>query len=131
MGIFNKWSQKKIEIAPIYDCASCLYPQLTDERMSEIINNQEEMEARVFIFPTSSLKINDKKINYFNYISNLESEECNNALSRIFPKINLEKINKIIDETPFISNVRKEFYKKIIQMRYEKILKFSYEKLCR
>lgn len=99
--------------------------------MAEIINNQEEMEARVFIFPTSSLKINDKKINYFNYISNLESEECNNALSRILPKINLEKINKIIDETPFISNVRKELYKKIIQMRYEKILKFSYEKLCR
>ena len=87
------------------------------------------MEARVFVFPTSALKIDDKKINYFEYISSLENEECNDALFRIFPKIELEKINKIIDETPFISNVRKEFYKKIIQMRYEKILKYSYEKL--
>lgn len=39
--------------------------------------------------------------------------------------------SKIIDETPFISNIRKDFYKKILEMRYEKILKFSYEKLCK
>ena len=122
---------EKIEIAPIYDCASCLYPQLTDERIAEIINDEKEMEARIFVFPTSALKIDDKKINYFEYISSLENEDCNNALSRMFPKIDLEKINKIIDETPFISNVRKDFYKKIIKMRYEKILKYSYEKLCK
>lgn len=128
-GFLINETKRKIEIAPIYDCASCLYPQLTDERIAEIINDKEEMEARVFVFPTSALKIDDKKINYFEYISSLENEECNDALFRIFPKIELEKINKIIDETPFISNVRKEFYKKIIQMRYEKILKYSYEKL--
>ena len=128
-GFLINETQRKIEIAPIYDCASCLYPQLTDERIAEIINDQEEMEARVFVFPTSALKINDRKINYYEYINGLKDEECNDALYRIFPKINLEEINKIIDETAFISNVRKEFYKKIIQMRYEKILKCSYEKL--
>ena len=32
---------KKVEIAPIYDCASCLYPQLTDEKISGIINDEE------------------------------------------------------------------------------------------
>lgn len=128
-GFLINERQQKIEIAPIYDCASCLYPQLTDEKIAEIINDEEEMDARVFVFPTSALKINDKKINYFEYISKLENEECNNALSRIFPKIDLENVNKIIEETPFISDIRKEFYKKIIQMRYEKILKYSYEKL--
>ena len=128
-GFLINERQQKIEIAPIYDCASCLYPQLTDEKIAEIINDEEEMDARVFIFPTSALKINDKKINYFEYISKLENEDCNNALSRIFPKIDLENVNKIIEETPFISDIRKEFYKKIIQMRYEKILKYSYEKL--
>ena len=128
-GFLINERQQKIEIAPIYDCASCLYPQLTDEKIAEIINDEEEMDARVFIFPTSALKINDKKINYFEYISKLENEECNNALLRILPKIDLENVNKIIEETPFISDIRKEFYKKIIQMRYEKILKYSYEKL--
>ncbi len=127
-GFLINEEQKRIEIAPIYDCASCLYPQLTDERIREIIDDEDEMNARVFVFPTSALKIDDKKINYFDFISNLKNEDCNNALSRIFPKIDLEKINKIINETECISEIRKDFYKKIIQMRYEKILKYSYEK---
>ena len=127
-GFLINETQRKIEIAPIYDCASCLYPQLTDERISEIINEQKEIEARVFIFPTSALKINDKKINYFEYINRAENQDCNEALCRIYPKIKLNVINDIIDKTPFISNIRKEFYKKIIQMRYEKILKNAYEK---
>ena len=128
-GFLINETQRKIEIAPIYDCASCLYPQLTDERISEIINEQKEIDARVFIFPTSALKINDKKINYFEYINRAENQDCNEALCRIYPKIKLNVINDIIDKTPFISNIRKEFYKKIIQMRYEKILKNAYEKM--
>lgn len=87
------------------------------------------MEARVFVFPTSAIKINDKKINYFEYISSLQNEDCNQALLRIFSKINMQEIYSIIDETPFISEIRKEFYKKIINMRYEMILQYSYDKL--
>lgn len=130
-GFLINENLKKIEIAPIYDCASCLYPQLEDNQIEEIINNNEEMEARVFVFPTSALKLNDKKINYFEYINSLKNEECNKALLRIFPKIDMQKINDIIEKTPYISEIRKEFYKKILNMRYEKILKTSYEKLIK
>ncbi len=130
-GFLINESLKKIEIAPIYDCASCLYPQLIDDKIEQIINDEDELKARVFVFPNSALKMNDKKINYFEFISSLTNSDCNKALLKIFPKIDIEKINKIIDETPFISNIRKDFYKKILKMRYEKILKFSYEKLCK
>ena len=41
------------------------------------------------------------------------------------------KINKIIDETPFISDLQKTFYKTILKERKEHILNFSYEKLCK
>lgn len=127
-GFLINEDEEKIEIAPIYDCASCLYPQLTDEKIAEIIENEEELNARVFTFPTSALKTEDKKINYFEYINSLENKECNEALLRIYPKINIQKINEIIEGTPYISNIRKEFYKKILKLRYEKILKTSYEK---
>lgn len=128
-GFLINESLRKIEIAPIYDCASCLYPQLTDERIAEIIDDENEMEARVYSFPTSALKYNDKKINYFTFISGLKNENCNNALLRIFPKIDMEKVYKIVDETPYISDIRKKFYKKILKMRYDMILKISYEEL--
>lgn len=128
-GFLINENLKKIDIAPIYDCASSLYPQLSDERIAEIINNEEEMEARIYVFPTSALKVNNKKINYFEFISKLENEDCNKALLRIYPKIDFGKINNVIDETPAISDIRKDFYKKIIKLRYEKILKWSYDKL--
>lgn len=128
-GFLINENLQKVEIAPIYDCASCLYPQLNDETMEKYINSNEEMEARVFVFPTSAIKIKGDKINYFKFISSLENKECNEALERITPLINLEKINEIIDNTPYISNIRKEFYKKIVELRYNKILKYSYEKI--
>jgi len=120
---------QKVKIAPIYDCASCLYPQLNDVMIEEIINDDDEMKFRVFVFPNSALKIDGKKINYYDYISSLNNKDCNDALRRMFPKINLNEINIVIDNTPFISDIRKEYYKKIINMRYEYILKNSYDKL--
>ena len=120
---------KEVEIAPIYDCASCLYPLLTDERIKKIIDDEEEMNARVFVFPNSALKIDDKKINYYDFISSLDNVDCNKALLRVFPRINLNVINEIIDNTLYISDIRKEFYKKIIKMRYDLLLKVNYNKL--
>ena len=46
----------------------------------------------------------------------------------MFPKINMQEIYRIIVDTPFISEIRKEFYKKIVRMRYEMILQYSYVK---
>ena len=87
------------------------------------------MNARVFVFPNSALKIDDKKINYYDFISSLDNVDCNKALLRVLPRINLNVINEIIDNTLYISDIRKEFYKKIIKMRYDLLLKVNYNKL--
>lgn len=93
------------------------------------INDEDETNARVYVFPTSALKEDGKKINYFEYISSLKNEDCNSAIMRIVPLIDLNKINNIIEQTPEISEIRKEFYKKIIKERYEKILLKTYTKI--
>ena len=128
-GFLIDEKSKEVQIAPIYDCASCLYPQLTDSRIAEIIDLKDEMDARIYTFPNSALKENDNKINYYDYITNLKNQDCNNALKRIVPIIDMNTINEIIDKTEYISDLRKEFYKRIVYERYNKILKFAYEKL--
>ena len=127
--LFGNEKSKEVQIAPIYDCASCLYPQLTDSRITEIIDLKDEMDARIYTFPNSALKENDNKINYYDYITSLKNQDCNNALKRIVPIIDMNTINEIIDKTEYISDLRKEFYKRIVYERYNKILKFAYEKL--
>ena len=41
----------------------------------------------------------------------------------------MNKIYKTVDETPFISDLQKEFYKTLLRERKERILDFSYQKL--
>lgn len=120
-----------ISLAPIYDCGSCLFPQADEEIMRRTLSNQEELEIRVFERPLSGIKIDGQKIQYFNFISSLKNKECNKALKRIVPKIDLNKIYSIVDDTPFISELQKEFYKTMLRERKERILDYSIKKLRR
>ena len=121
----------EISLAPIYDCGSCLFPQADEEIMQKTLDNSAEREIRVFERPLSGIKINGQKIQYFKFISSLENKDCNRALQRILPRIDMQKLYQIVDETPFISNLKKEFYKTMLRERKERILDFSYQKLLK
>ena len=73
----------------------------------------------------SCLKENGKKINYMTYIKQMKNKQCNEALARIIPKIQMEKIEEFIDGITCISNARKEFYKNIIKIRYEILKEYA------
>ena len=125
-------SYNKYELSPVFDNGSCLFPSMVDdEEMIRIMNDKGETNNRVYNFPTSQIKLHDRKSSYFDVINSLEFEECNNALLRIFPRINMDAIYVLIDETPFITDVHKMFYKHILKNRYEKIIKASYLKLVK
>ena len=117
------------EIAPILDCASCLFPSADDDLLKTCLNDKEQLEMRIYTFPNSAIKINGKKINPYEFIISLNNEDCNKALLEIFPKIDMKKIYNIIDNVEEISDIRKQFLKVILTERYSKILKSAYEKL--
>ena len=120
----------KYRLSPIFDNGSSLFPQLnTDEKLDEVLNNQDEIDRRIYQFPTSQVKYKGKKSSYYEIISSLEFEECNNALVRITNRIDFNKIDKLIDSVEIISDKRKEFYKTILKQRFYKILLESYNKL--
>ena len=119
----------KISLAPIYDCGSCLFPQADDEIMRKTLDDPAELEIRIFERPFSGIKTNGQKIQYFKFISSLENKDCNKALKRILPRIDLNKVDKIVDKTPFISDLQRKFYKTLLIERKERILDFSYQKL--
>lgn len=113
----------KAEFSPIYDCGSCLNPMLEDKEIGQISETELKNLA---INCYSCLKENGKKINYMTYIKQMENEECNNAIKRLFANINIEEIKKFIDNIECMSDIRKEFYKKIIEQRYN-VIKGIYE----
>lgn len=117
------------EIAPIFDCASCLFPAADDLLLKNELENEEELEKRIYTFPNSAIKTNGKKINPYQFINSFENDDCSKALLRIYPKIDMEKINEVIDGTKEISDIRKEYLKIIINERYDKILTPAYNRL--
>ena len=120
----------KYRIAPVYDNGSSMYPKLnTDEQINNVLCSEEEINERIYKFPTSHVKIDGRKSSYYEVINSLQFEECNNALLRIFPKIKFKEIDKLIDSIECINDLRKQFYKRMYRERYEKILKPAYEKL--
>lgn len=120
----------RYRLSPVFDNGSSLFPQLnTDEKIEAVLGNQEEIDMRIYKFPTSQVKYKGKKSSYYDIISSLAFEECNRALIRIIERIDFNKINKVIESIENISEKRKEFYKIILRQRYEKILLKSYNEL--
>lgn len=113
----------KVKFSPIYDCGSALNPMLEDEEIEKI--NETELK-NLAINCYSCLKENRKKINYMTYIKQMKNDACNKAIQRLFFNINIDEINKFIDNVEGMSKKRKDFYKKMIAKRY-KILKEVYE----
>ncbi len=118
---------KEASLAPIYDCGSCLLPQ-ADERIKEqALINEDVMNARIYQFPSSTIKLDGRKINYSDFLMSAEESECNAAVQRMVPKINLEQIKGFIDEVPYITELQKNFYMRYITARFEQILKSAYD----
>lgn len=126
--LYNSRSDE-ISIAPVYDCGSCLYPQADESVMKMTLENSAEMDFRVFEIPLSGIRQDGEKIRYFDFISSLKNNDCNAALKRIMPKIDMNKINALIDETPSITELQKTFYKTMLAERKEKILDKSLQLL--
>jgi hypothetical protein len=66
------------------------------------------------------------KSSYFEVISSRAFPECNEALLRIFPRIDLGAIDRIIDGIDAVSETHKSFYKHMIRARYNLILRDTY-----
>ena len=72
----------------------------------------------------SCLKENGKKINYMTYIKQRKNDECNQAFSRVFPKIKINEIKNFIHNIEEMSPIRRNFYEELIKRRYELLNKW-------
>ncbi|MCX4303169.1 MAG: HipA domain-containing protein [Clostridia bacterium] len=122
--LINK-ENRNIEFSPIYDCGSCLNPMYDD---SDIQKTKDTEIKNIAINSYSCIKENGKKINYMTYIKQMKNEECNKAVKRVYSKIDINEINKFIDNIECMSVIRKKFYKQILEIRYN-IIKDVYEKI--
>ncbi len=123
-------SGNRYRVSPVFDNGSSLFPRLNDDaRLEEVLNSEEEMKRRVYEFPTSQIQLNGRKTSYYHVINSLQFAACNEAVLRICPRVDMGKIRELISETEGLSDIRKEFYGKILQYRFDEILLSAYRRL--
>ena len=128
-GFLYNNATDEVTLAPVFDCGSSLYPQADEDLMKKILSDKNELNHRIFDIPLSAVTYNGKKINYFKFLSEGKFPDCNKALKRIASRIDMKKIYEIIDNTPTITEIQKEFYKTMLTARKERIIDFSLNKL--
>ncbi len=112
-----------VKFAPIFDCGSSLFPQATSDKMfEEGITNQQIRENRLYLYPNSAIRLNKVKINIYNFLSQTNIKECLLAYDDIMERLDLKNIHCIIENTPYISDLHKEFLKITLLDRKEKLL---------
>lgn len=121
-GILVDEESQTAEIAPVYDCGSCLYPQLGAHEMQAVLEDEREIKRRIYEYPTSAIMNGGAKISYPRFIASLQNEDCNQALERISARIDMEQIEALIRQTPGLLPVQRDFYEVMIRERKEQII---------
>ncbi|MCF0253674.1 MAG: HipA domain-containing protein [Duodenibacillus sp.] len=119
----------KASLAPIYDCGACLFPEAGEADMERILGDPAELERHARDLPLSAIKAGGQRIRYFDFMASLENEDCNRALMRIHPRIDMGRIGALVDAAP-LTAVQKRFYKTILRARKERILDAACARLC-
>lgn len=135
-GVIVNTDTKETRIAPVFDNGASFSNKSSDAKMQKILNNKEGFIASVYTSRRCVFAKGDTQINPLQYIESAENNDCNNALIRILPKINVDKITNIIYNISndykgirITSDIQKEYYSKCIKYRYENVLLPAYELL--
>ena len=108
------------EIAPVFDCGSCLLPQADESIMRKVMSNRAELDARIYTFPSSMLKVGGEKINYARFIAD-PPPDLKEALDRIVPRIDLARIGAFIGEVPYLTGLQRDFYRTYLAARRDRL----------
>lgn len=135
-GILYNEVNNTSRLAPVYDNGASFSSKLSDDKISNIMNNEDSFINSVYLSRVCSFYEYDKKINPLKYIEKMDNLELNEVIIEIVPKINLDKIHDIIYELPnkiddieVISDIKKDFYYKSLEYRYNNIILPIYNKL--
>ena len=135
-GVLINNITEEVEVAPVFDNGASFAGNIDNSKIERILDDEERFKQSVYDSRICAFTINDKKINPLKYIESMENSDCNEAVQRIVPKINLKKIHDFINEIPkqyndveIISDSRKDFYYKSVKYRYEKSLYSTYIQL--
>ena len=122
LGTYSKNGREKIVVA----CKDFTSPGIVIQDFASLKNTIIDSEHNGYGTELSDIlnAIREQQV-----MDPVELEGCNEALRRIVPRIHMEQIEKLVNETPFITDLQKQFYKNMLWERKTRILDYSLQLL--
>ena len=125
-GFLVDEEKQQAELAPVYDCGSCLYRKRDLERMKTVLQDEAEIDQRIYTFPTSSIEEGGKNTLFIVSSQNLIAmRRSKRVCSRSRPR----RDPCFLEGVPELLPIQPEFYLTMLTERKEKILDYSLELL--
>lgn len=127
--IVGKGGKKRI--APIYDNGNCLNCKWDDEKIQEIMSDQQKFTAEAYRARRCIFEMEGKALNPYHLMERMEYPDCSAALKRIVPKLSrtMPRIREMIEEIPVLSDIRRQYYISVMGRRFEDVLLPTYQKI--
>lgn len=130
---FDNWGllekEGVINFAPIYDCGSSLGALFSDDRMSQLLEDDTDFKNEEYNVK-SCYTLNGKRI-FYHEIFKDPIPDLSEAIKRIVPRIDMSLIHLTINSTVLLSDIRKVYLMKAIDLRYTEILLPAFKRITK
>ena len=130
-GVIKYKRENTYEMSPVYDCGNAFYGKTSEERIIEIMNNNERLFSSAVNGITAYEDDDEKRISNIDiikYVKKYNPESVDRVYNNFKDNINriIEFINNIPNQSngvEIISDIRKKYYIKTIEIRLNFLLK--------
>lgn len=130
-GVIKNKIDNTYKLAPIYDCGNCFYGKASDEKIANILADNEKLKSSATNGITAYEDDLEKRIP-INKILELKNNDLKKAIVKVSQLIDnhLDEIINFIQEIPttysgitIMSKIRKTYYIETFKIRFETLLK--------
>jgi hypothetical protein len=128
-GVIKYKKEDLYKLAPIYDCGNCFYGKTSDEKIETIISDVERLNSSAKNGITAYEDDNEKEIRnteIIKYVKKYNSDSIERVVNIVKAKMNdikelIYNIPNKYDDIEIMSDIRKEYYIRTLELRLEMI----------
>lgn len=129
-GVIKFKKENQYMMSPVYDCGNCFYGKTSEERIEEIMADQEKLMSSALNGITAYEDNKERRILNKDILQYVK-EYSPDSISRVIEKVNsnLLNIKNFINSIPnnyneveIMSALRKEYYIKTFEIRFKELL---------
>ena len=128
-GVIKYKKEGLYKLAPIYDCGNCFYGKTSDEKIETIMSDVERLNSSAKNGITAYEDDNEKEIRnteIIKYVKKYNSDSIERVVNIV--KVKMNDIKELIynipnkyDDIEIMSDIRKEYYIRTLELRLEMI----------